>query len=108
MNFTTFVGHFALLDPDPDPMTRLNPDPIRIRICNPGACSKEAIKQYTCYRYLCGFQEGNQSIINQLAIIKSRQSSNQLDTGTRWVSEAGNQAINLLPVPVGFPKQAIK
>jgi hypothetical protein len=22
---------FALLDPDPDPLTRLNPDPIRIR-----------------------------------------------------------------------------
>jgi hypothetical protein len=27
---------FALLDPDPDPLTRLNPDPIRIRIRNPG------------------------------------------------------------------------
>ena len=26
---------FALLDPDPDPLTRLNPDPIRIRILNP-------------------------------------------------------------------------
>jgi hypothetical protein len=26
---------FALLDPDPDPLTRLNPDPIRIRIRNP-------------------------------------------------------------------------
>ncbi len=25
---------FALLDPNPDPLTRLNPDPIRIRICN--------------------------------------------------------------------------
>jgi hypothetical protein len=28
------VGHFALLDPDTDPLTRLNPDPIRIRIRN--------------------------------------------------------------------------
>jgi hypothetical protein len=28
----TFVGHFALLDPDPDPLTRFNPDRIRIRI----------------------------------------------------------------------------
>jgi len=27
---------FALLDPDPDPQTRLNTDPIRIRIHNPG------------------------------------------------------------------------
>ncbi len=27
---------FALLDPDPDPLTRLNPDPIGIRIRNPG------------------------------------------------------------------------
>jgi hypothetical protein len=26
---------FALLNPDPDPLTRLNPDPIRIRIRNP-------------------------------------------------------------------------
>ncbi len=26
---------FALLDPDPGPLTRLNPDPIRIRIRNP-------------------------------------------------------------------------
>ncbi len=26
---------FALLDPDPDPLTRLNPDPIGIRIRNP-------------------------------------------------------------------------
>jgi hypothetical protein len=34
--FSTFVGHFfALLDPDPDPLTRLNPDPIRIRIRYP-------------------------------------------------------------------------
>jgi hypothetical protein len=32
---STFVGHFALLDPDPDPLARLNPDPIRIRIRNP-------------------------------------------------------------------------
>ncbi len=31
---------FALLDPDPDPLTRLNPDPIRIRIRNP--VSREA------------------------------------------------------------------
>ncbi len=36
--FSTFVGHFALLDPDPDtdPLTWLNPDPIRIRIRNTG------------------------------------------------------------------------
>jgi hypothetical protein len=27
---------FALLDPDPDRLTRLNPDPIQIRIRNPG------------------------------------------------------------------------
>ena len=32
--FSIFVGHFALLDPDTDPLTRLNPDPIRIRIRN--------------------------------------------------------------------------
>jgi hypothetical protein len=33
--FSTYVGHFALLDPDP--LTRLNPDliGIRIRIRNP-------------------------------------------------------------------------
>ncbi len=31
--FCTFVGHFC---PPPDPLTRLNPDPIRIRIRNPG------------------------------------------------------------------------
>ncbi len=58
---------------------------------------KQAIKQSTCYRYLFGFQ--------------SRQPStpgNQLATGTCLVSKAGNQAINLLPVPVWFPKQAIK
>ncbi len=32
--FSMFVGHFALLDPDPDadPGSPLNPDPIRIRI----------------------------------------------------------------------------
>ncbi len=31
---------FALLDPDPDPLTRLNPDPVRIRIRNP-ACGEQ-------------------------------------------------------------------
>jgi hypothetical protein len=30
---------FALLDPDPDPLTRLIPDPIRIRIRNPATLS---------------------------------------------------------------------
>ncbi len=34
--FSTFRGNFVLLDPDPDPLTRLNPDPVRIRIRNPG------------------------------------------------------------------------
>ncbi len=29
---------FALLDPDPDPLTRLNPDPIRFRIRIPQPC----------------------------------------------------------------------
>jgi hypothetical protein len=42
MNFLNFFlllwVIFALLDldPDPDPLTRLNPDPIGIRIRNPG------------------------------------------------------------------------
>ncbi len=39
---------FALLDPDPntdpDPLTRLNPDPVRIRICNPGCNVAWAVK----------------------------------------------------------------
>ncbi len=30
------MGHFAFLDPDLDPLTWLNPDPIRIRIRNTG------------------------------------------------------------------------
>jgi hypothetical protein len=70
---------------------------------------KQAIKHLTCYQNLFGFQ--------------SRQSSNHLATGTCWVSKAGNQAINLppvlgfqgicnqainlLPEPVWFPKHAI-
>jgi hypothetical protein len=29
--FLLLWGIFALLDPDPDPLARLNPDPIRIR-----------------------------------------------------------------------------
>jgi len=33
---------FALLDPDPDPLTRLSPDPIRIRIRNPSSNSSNA------------------------------------------------------------------
>ncbi len=32
--FSIFAGNFALLDPDPDPLTWLNPYPIRIRIRN--------------------------------------------------------------------------
>ncbi len=37
-NLSTFFFVFALLDPDPDsdPGTPLNPDPIRIRIHNTG------------------------------------------------------------------------
>ncbi len=35
--FSTLWVIFALLNPDPDPLTRLNPDPIRIRICNRGS-----------------------------------------------------------------------
>ncbi len=32
-NFFYFCGSFfALLDPDPDPLTWLNPDPIRVRL----------------------------------------------------------------------------
>ncbi len=34
--FSAFVGHFALRDPGPDPLTWLNPDPVRIRIRNSG------------------------------------------------------------------------
>jgi hypothetical protein len=40
MNFDKFFlllwVNFVLLDPDPDPLTRLNRDPIRSRIRNPG------------------------------------------------------------------------
>ncbi len=34
--FFNFCGSFAFLNPDPDPGTPLNPDPIRIRIHNTG------------------------------------------------------------------------
>jgi hypothetical protein len=34
--FLLFWVIFALLDPDPDPLPRLNPDPVMIRIRNPG------------------------------------------------------------------------
>jgi hypothetical protein len=41
---------FALLDPDPDSLTRLNPDPIRIRIRihNPG-CKHEFVQVESDY-----------------------------------------------------------
>ncbi len=36
---------FALLDPNPDPLTRLNPDPIRIRIRNPDGDSVSILRR---------------------------------------------------------------
>jgi hypothetical protein len=36
LNFFYYCGSFLLLDPDSDPLTRLNPDRMRVRIRNTG------------------------------------------------------------------------
>jgi hypothetical protein len=56
---------FALLDPDPDPLARLNPDPIRIRIRNP------AQKYLITIKYLAVFRIRNILV----KIIKKSQNS---------------------------------
>ncbi len=86
---------FALLDPDPDPLTPLNPDPIGIRIRNP-VPNSETLWNLLNFRLLVPVNEQAVFLYLTLANIRNKGDRDQHADAERW----GGPAHTRQPLPL--------